>query len=293
MIGKVRCTYDYRVPYFPNRQRAPTCQVDGPGFSSRVAVSAALRSPRRCVAVAIVGSETRNAFATSGVLTPQTSRRVSATWACTASAGWQHRKISRSRSSRTGASLFVLAGVSAVSGSTAGAISRAGYGPGAAHPARCAGPPSSARRRADRVSLHDSMHPARRGRRPARILRNIEVARDAHRRGEHNGPLPAVCVGDSLLDRPHNTWKSSSGRTSTPPEMIGVMFASASAWSRSRASSRKTPAATCRRRTAACPNRSAPEIPSPGRDRPDRAGAAAGSTRRCRAPGSHRRAAVV
>ena len=48
---------------------------------------------------AIVGSLTRNACATSGVDTPQTSRSVSATCASRASAGWQQMNTSRSRSS--------------------------------------------------------------------------------------------------------------------------------------------------------------------------------------------------
>ena len=53
----------------------------------------------RVIRAAIVGSETRNAWATSGVATPHTSRRVSATCASSASAGWQQVKTSRRRSS--------------------------------------------------------------------------------------------------------------------------------------------------------------------------------------------------
>ena len=56
----------------------------------------------RVIRAAMVDSETRNALATSGVLTPQTSRSVRPTCASVASAGWQQRKISRSRSSVTG-----------------------------------------------------------------------------------------------------------------------------------------------------------------------------------------------
>src|SRR4051812_46279811 len=53
---------------------------------------------------AIAGSSTRNARAISAVLSPPSSRRVSATCAGGASDGWQQVKISRSRSSRTGPS---------------------------------------------------------------------------------------------------------------------------------------------------------------------------------------------
>jgi hypothetical protein len=48
---------------------------------------------------AMVASATRKARAMSGVAKPQTSRSVRATCASGASAGWQHVKISRSRSS--------------------------------------------------------------------------------------------------------------------------------------------------------------------------------------------------
>ena len=47
----------------------------------------------------MVGSVTRNACAISTVVSPHTSRRVSATWASLASAGWQQVKMSRSLSS--------------------------------------------------------------------------------------------------------------------------------------------------------------------------------------------------
>src|SRR5712671_3271338 len=48
---------------------------------------------------AMAGSPIRKARATSSVLRPPSSRRVSATWASRARAGWQQVKISRSRSS--------------------------------------------------------------------------------------------------------------------------------------------------------------------------------------------------
>ena len=50
----------------------------------------------------MVASGTRKARAISAVVSPPRSRSVSATWAPTPSAGWQHVKISRSRSSPMG-----------------------------------------------------------------------------------------------------------------------------------------------------------------------------------------------
>ena len=80
------------------------------------------------------------------------------------------------------------------------------------------------------------------------LLGQVEVARDARRRGEHERPLATVRVGDrratcggAAASVPSGE-NPMSGRTSTPPSMIGVMPARASAWSRSRASSTKTPA---------------------------------------------------
>ncbi len=64
----------------------------------------------------MVGSGTRKACAISAVPSPPSSRRVSATWAAGASAGWQQVKIRRSRSSRT---------APAGAGGSSGASSRA------------------------------------------------------------------------------------------------------------------------------------------------------------------------
>ena len=55
----------------------------------------------RTMRCASVGAGVRNACAISSVVRPQTSRSVRATCASGASAGWQHVKISRSRSSST------------------------------------------------------------------------------------------------------------------------------------------------------------------------------------------------
>ena len=56
----------------------------------------------RVIRWAIVVSGTRKAAAISGTVSPPSSRSVSATRASGARAGWQHVKISRSRSSSTG-----------------------------------------------------------------------------------------------------------------------------------------------------------------------------------------------
>jgi hypothetical protein len=54
----------------------------------------------RTMRCATVGAPVRNARAISSVVRPHTSRSVSATCASASSAGWQHVKIRRSRSSR-------------------------------------------------------------------------------------------------------------------------------------------------------------------------------------------------
>jgi hypothetical protein len=74
----------------------------------------ALARTRRC---AIVGSETRNARAISGVASPPSVRRVSATCASRASDGWQQVKISSSRSSLKVASSTVSSAASRTSSS--------------------------------------------------------------------------------------------------------------------------------------------------------------------------------
>src|SRR2546423_14596959 len=53
----------------------------------------------RVTLAAIVGSGTRKACAISVVVSPHTSRRVSATWASLARAGWQQVNTRRRRSS--------------------------------------------------------------------------------------------------------------------------------------------------------------------------------------------------
>jgi len=53
----------------------------------------------RVIRAAIVDSLTRNARATSAVVSPQSNRSVNATWASLPIAGWQHVNMRRRRSS--------------------------------------------------------------------------------------------------------------------------------------------------------------------------------------------------
>ena len=75
------------------------------------------------------------------------------------------------------------------------------------------------------------------------LLRQVDVPGDPHRRGEHERPLATVRVGDRRLDRrvggsPVAQSKVLIGRTSTPPNGMGICLAKASASSRSVASTR-------------------------------------------------------
>lgn len=81
----------------------------------------------RVTRAAMVGSETRNARAMSGVGTPQTRRRVRAIWAAGARAGWQQRKTSRRRSSGAGAGSRADSGSGPLSGRGSGSISRCSF----------------------------------------------------------------------------------------------------------------------------------------------------------------------
>ena len=64
----------------------------------------------RVTRAAMVASGTRNAAAISAVVSPQSSRSVSATCASRASAGWQQVKTSRSRSSVITSSVLAVHG---------------------------------------------------------------------------------------------------------------------------------------------------------------------------------------
>ena len=75
------------------------------------------------------------------------------------------------------------------------------------------------------------------------LLGQVDVPGDAHRRGEHEGPLATVRVGDGGLDRgvhraPAAQSSGRIGRTSTPPNGAGISLARAMASSRSAASMR-------------------------------------------------------
>ena len=198
----------------------------------------------RVIRAAIVGSLTRKARATSAVVRPHSSRSVSATCASGAMAGWQQVKISRSLSSVTSYAAHVARSLvdllveqqrqrAAQRGVTAQQVHAAAPGdrrePGAGiggHAAR------SPRRQRPRVRV---LHA---------LLGEVEVARDAHRRGEHEGPLATVRVGDRSGNgrvRGHARLRQSNtrtGRTSTPPNRAGTCLATAMASSRSAASIR-------------------------------------------------------
>ncbi len=64
-------------------------------------LAAAILRLARVIRWAMVRSGTRKALAISGTVSPPSSRRVSATWASGASAGWQQVNSRRSRSSVT------------------------------------------------------------------------------------------------------------------------------------------------------------------------------------------------
>src|SRR5207253_2329566 len=76
--------------------RAGSSSADGTRYGMR---APAIFFFARVMRAAMVGSLTRNARATSAVESPHSSRRVRATFASAASAGWQQVQISRSRSS--------------------------------------------------------------------------------------------------------------------------------------------------------------------------------------------------
>src|SRR6266516_467506 len=81
------------------RSRSGSAWSRGTRYGIRASLILRLARTRRW---AMAGSAIRKARATSSVRSPPSSRRVSAIWASGASAGWQHVKISRSRSSGTG-----------------------------------------------------------------------------------------------------------------------------------------------------------------------------------------------
>ena len=190
----------------------------------------------RVIRAAIVGSAIRNALATSAVLSPHSSRRVSATCASGASDGWQQVKISRSRSSGNGPPAAAAGSSSTSSGSARRSVT--------SRRSR-----SRARRRATVVSQapglrrYAAIGPGREGlgvRVLDALLGEIDVAGDPHRRGEHERPLATVRLGHrrghaGTVHRRAQS-KTLTGRTSTPPNGAGTCLASAIASSRSAAS---------------------------------------------------------
>ncbi len=215
---------------------------------------------------AIVGSGTRNARAISAVVNPPSSRSVSATRAGRASAGWQHVKISRSRSSPTGSGSvgswrreqprgLGLAGVPGrfAAGLVDGAV--AGRGD---DPAGRAGRQAGLRPAADRggEGVLD------------RVLGGLDVAEDA----DQDSDGPAVLRAEDLLDlrggrRAHNRHDASRTRPDGRPARPGRGGPRSAAGWRGRAwrpqasaSSRSAAASTVRPPTCSLPSTYGPSV---------------------------------
>ena len=177
----------------------------------------------------MVASGTRKARAISSVVSPPSVRNVSATWASSASAGWQQVKTSSSRSSGDcrlvhlvlhGLRHLQQAGLRRERAIAADAVDRAvargGHQPGA------------------RVRRRSVSRPALGGDRERLLggfLGEVEVAEEADQAGEDAAPL----LTEDLLE---DGYHSAIGRTSTAPPMraAGMRDASSIAASRSSAS---------------------------------------------------------
>ena len=193
---------------------------------------------------AIVASGTRNARAISGVVSPASVRSVSATCASTASAGWQHVKMSRSRSSATPLSSSVSP-PGRGSGVDSMAASRTLVAPAcvAAEPVERA----VARRRGEpgAGSARDAV-PGPPFQRPGEgilraLLGEVPVARDPDQGGDDTTPLLPERTGDRFLglQRHGPGYMSQIGRTSTEPTAApGIRDATSIASSRSLHSTR-------------------------------------------------------
>ncbi len=163
--------------------------------------------------LAMVCSLTRNALAISAVLSPARVRRVSATWAGTASAGWQQVNINRSRSSGTASS-------SSVGGSGAGDRAAASWSLAA---------PSASRRSRSTARLRAvvvSQAPGRRGT-PSRgqVRRARAKASWAQSSARSQSPVSRMTLATT---RPHCSWNALVSAAST-----ALVTASAAAGSRS------------------------------------------------------------
>ena len=202
---------------------------------------------------AIVDSGTRKALAISVVVRPPTVRRVSATCACSPSAGWQHRNSSRSWSS---SSSTAAGSPRSASSSLGGAVSSRGRS--SAQPQRLALPAQPLLLPAQPVQRlvargggqprpgvgRDSVpRPGLQGRQAGvlvGVLGQVEVAEAAHERPEHASGLgPEHVLGDDRLHHPaalllgtapaqEGDGKSATGRTSIAPKRASGMSAASS-----------------------------------------------------------------
>ena len=141
----------------------------------------------RTIRCASVGAGVRNACAICSVVRPHTSRSVSATCASGASAGWQHVKMRRSRSSSTlSSSAHAAASMTPISASLAHVVERI--------------EPRAASQAVDRLESSGRNEPGAGicgnavarpllERRPERVLQrffgDVEVAQQADQRREH------------------------------------------------------------------------------------------------------------
>ena len=143
----------------------------------------------------MVGAGTRKARAISSVDSPPSVRSVSATCASIASAGWQHVKIRRSRSSGTGASSS-FGGPTARDAARSRPASARGARAGAAGRSPCAARWRPASHRIRRRAGHRPLLERRRERLLERLLGHVEVAEQTDQRGQD----PPVLRSKDLLD---------------------------------------------------------------------------------------------
>ena len=184
----------------------------------------------------MVVSDTRNAEAISGTVSPPSRRRVSATRASGARAGWQQVKISRSRSSSTGP--VGAWGVSSAIMGPAGTWRR-----GATRGGSCRCPCGrrwwSATRRGWEVRRRRATARRRRAAPPRRRPRRRRCRRTGGSGRRRRGRAPR---GRSARSRDRSVTSGWKGRTSTrPSHAADASIASFSAASRSGASRTQKP----------------------------------------------------
>ena len=174
----------------------------------------------RTMRCASVGAGVRNACAISSVVRPQTSRSVSATCASGASAGWQHVKMRRSRSSSTLSSSAHAAVVDDRDvGLVADFVERVETRP-PAHAVDGLEPSGRDQPRA-RIGGHAVARPLLE-RRPEgvvqRFLGDVEVAQQADQRGQHAAGVGEIdgihrlvhWIGRRHSDRSHHLHSASA-----------------------------------------------------------------------------------